>query len=225
MTDFRPPVPSRPGSWLFWSSGGSLRASDQDREEVVAALTEHHVQGRLSSEELGQRSRLAYAAHTNGQLNDLLRDLPGQPSGAALAWAGMRSLRSRGPFPNRGYVAFWPRVGALLVDLIVVNFAGHLLQMVTAGYQAEATAVLWLFYFPVLWSTIGRTPGLALIGARVVRQEDGGRLGFRRGLVRLVGYLVDACSLGLGFAWAGVDPRKQAWHDKMAGSYVVRKLS
>lgn len=188
-------------------------------------LTEHHVQGRLSTEELSERSRLAFAAKTSGELNGLLADLPGRPRGPMTVWEGVRSLRSKGPFPGLAYLGFWPRAGALMIDLLLVRVVGLLLVALSRdGHLVGPVAVLQVAYFVVLWATTGKTVGLWLVGGRVVREEDGGRLGFGRSLVRMVGYVVDLATCFLGFAWAGVDRRKQAWHDKMAGSYVVRRL-
>lgn len=203
-----------------------MRASDADRELAVVELTEHHVQGRLSSHELSDRTELAYGARTSGELDRLLADLPGRPTGPMLIWEGVRSLRGSGPFPGMGYLGFWPRAAALWADSLLVGAVGWGAQTVTGdGHLILLAYALELPYFVLMWATTGRTFGLWLVGGRVVRQEDGGRLGLRRSLVRLVGYFVDAASCCAGFAWAGVDRRKQGWHDKMAGSYVVRKLT
>ena len=222
----QPPSPLDPGNWLPWSRRNQLRASDADREQTVSELTEHHVQGRLSSEEFGDRSRLAYGATTSGELNDLLADLPGRPKGSMVVWEGLRSLRATGPFPGLGYVGFWPRAAALWADFIVLGAIGYSAQSFTGSlHTAGPFSVVGPAYFVILWATTGRTLGLWLVGARVVRQEDGRRLGLRRSLIRMVGYLFDVVTCFAGFAWAGVDRRKQGWHDKMAGSYVVRKLT
>jgi Domain of unknown function (DUF1707)/2TM domain len=53
-----------------------LRASDADRERVVALLRRHHADGRLDLEELKDRVGRAYAAKTVDELDDLLGDLP-----------------------------------------------------------------------------------------------------------------------------------------------------
>ncbi len=220
-----PPLPPSPPSWPPWSRRDQLRASDEDREQAVTELTEHHVEGRLSSDELSERSRLAFAAKTNGDLSALLADLPGRQKSPLTVWQGVRSLRARGPFPGLGYLGFWPRAGALWADLILVGGVGYAVPTLSHdAYLSAPVAVLQAGYFVVLWATTGRTVGLWLVGGRVVREEDGGRLGLGRSLVRMVGYLVDVTTCFLGFAWAGVDRRKQAWHDKMAGSYVVRRL-
>ncbi|MGA8207186.1 MAG: RDD family protein [Candidatus Dormiibacterota bacterium] len=220
-----PATPHRHGSWPPWASGSKLRASDADREQVVVELTEHHVEGRLSSDEFSERTRLAYRARTSAELTELLSDLPGKSSGSVVAWHGLRSLRLAGPFPGLGYAGFWPRAGALWADLFLLAGASFVVHAFVSGAAGVGViALLPLAYFVGLWASTGRTLGLWLIGARVVRQEDGRRLGFRRSIIRLVGYAVSAASCSVGFVWAAVDWRKQGWHDKMAGSYVVRRL-
>ena len=54
----------------------SLRASDADREQFVEALRRHHAEGRLTIEELAERTGRAYAARTLGDLDALATDLP-----------------------------------------------------------------------------------------------------------------------------------------------------
>jgi uncharacterized RDD family membrane protein YckC len=221
-----PPVTPHHGSWPPWARSNQVRASDAEREQVVIELTEHHVEGRLSSDEFSERTQLAYGARTSGELTDLLSDLPGKSSASVIARHGLQSLRLGGPFPGLAYAGFWPRAGALWADLFLLAGASLAVHAFVSGaVGAVLIAVLPLAYFVGLWATTGRTFGLWLVGARVVRQEDGRRLGFRRSLIRLVGYAANLASCSLGFAWAAIDWRKQGWHDKMAGSYVVRRLS
>jgi hypothetical protein len=62
----------------------SLRASDTDREQFVETLRQHHAEGRLTVEELTERTERAYAARTLGDLDALGGDLPPlqRPAGA-----------------------------------------------------------------------------------------------------------------------------------------------
>ena len=53
-----------------------LRASDAEREDVVTALRDHAAEGRLTTDELEERTAAAYAATTRGELVALRRDLP-----------------------------------------------------------------------------------------------------------------------------------------------------
>jgi hypothetical protein len=59
-------------------AGGAVRASDEDRERVVAALKDHCTAGRLTLEELPDRVERAYAATTLQELTELTDDLPGR---------------------------------------------------------------------------------------------------------------------------------------------------
>lgn len=54
-----------------------LRVGDADRQAVVAELQRHYVEGRLSSEELGERVSQALQARTFSDFAPLLQDLPG----------------------------------------------------------------------------------------------------------------------------------------------------
>jgi Domain of unknown function (DUF1707) len=58
------------------SGDPDLRASDDDREDVVRQLQRGLTTGRLTVEEFDERVRTAYAARTMGELADLIRDLP-----------------------------------------------------------------------------------------------------------------------------------------------------
>lgn len=58
------------------------------------------------------------------------------------------------------------------------------------------------------------------MGLRVVRM-DGSKLSPWLAFVRVVGYIISAIPLYLGFLWIFVDDRRQAWHDKLAGTCVI----
>ena len=80
----------------------SLRASDADREQFVETLRQHHADGRLTLEELTERTGRAYTARTLGDLDALATDLPPlhPPAGsreAAPAPAGPAQPRRRRP--------------------------------------------------------------------------------------------------------------------------------
>jgi hypothetical protein len=73
----------------------AIRASDEDRERLIAELNEHTVAGRLSTEDLEERLQSAYAARTTGELEALRRDLPMTARQTALAHAARRSQLTR----------------------------------------------------------------------------------------------------------------------------------
>jgi hypothetical protein len=60
------------------------RASDDDRQRVVAELERHTAAGRLTLDEFGERVDQALAAVTHGELAGVTRDLPAEPAGPPL---------------------------------------------------------------------------------------------------------------------------------------------
>lgn len=71
------------------AANDSLRASDAERERVAAQLREHCAAGRITPEELDERSDAAFSARTLGELRGLLADLPALPD-AGRATAGLQ---------------------------------------------------------------------------------------------------------------------------------------
>ncbi len=64
----------------------------------------------------------------------------------------------------------------------------------------------------------------ALFGLHVVDAATGKHLGIGRAIARFLGFMVSGSVLDIGLIWAAFDPRKQGWHDKMASTFVVRKV-
>ena len=89
-----------------WMTGSpELRASDADRERAVGRLREHSLAGRLTVEELDERSAAAFAATTVGELDALLADLPRERAPAAPpAGAGGRPSRAGSAGARSPYV-------------------------------------------------------------------------------------------------------------------------
>jgi hypothetical protein len=87
-----------------------MRASDADRERVVAALKEHCSAGRLTLDELPDRVERAYAAATLAELGDLTRDLPDRAARAhgreAAAHARPKLPRLPGTSPFTEMIVF-----------------------------------------------------------------------------------------------------------------------
>ena len=75
-------------------------------------------------------------------------------------------------------------------------------------------------YFVFLHFYAGRTLGKMAVGIKVINSE-GSEVGLWESFMRWVGYYISAVFLFAGFIWAGFDEDSQAWHDKIAGTYVV----
>jgi uncharacterized RDD family membrane protein YckC len=79
-------------------------------------------------------------------------------------------------------------------------------------------AILWKPYW---WSHGGQTPAYKMLHMRVVREQDGGPLGFGQAFLRLIGYVISGFIFYLGFIWILFDGRRQCWHDKIANTVVI----
>jgi uncharacterized RDD family membrane protein YckC len=137
---------------------------------------------------------------------------------------------------NRPYVGFWNRTAAALIDSVLLLVVTLPLQQVLTGaaldlpgerptgfwdiivgYVLPAAAIL------VFWKYRSATPGKMFMGAEIVDASTGGKPTNRQLVLRYVGYYLSTLPLLLGLVWVALDPRKQGWHDKLAGTLVVSK--
>jgi uncharacterized RDD family membrane protein YckC len=112
-------------------------------------------------------------------------------------------------------------VGSAAAAYLVAVVTGHELGLAEDRDLAGLGVVLWwLAYFGGSWALAGRTPGMALLGLRVVR-PDGARAGPLAALVRAVTFPLSVALLGLGFVGILVHPQRRALHDLLATTAVV----
>src|SRR4030066_248912 len=132
------------------------------------------------------------------------------------------------------------RIGAFLLDIIILFvvttltlWVGFSLGSIVFNIREEnfinviVPLYLILFflsttYFVFLQGFSGKTIGKMLFGIRVIR-TDGESIGFWDALIRWVGYFISLIFIFIGFIWAVFDPKRQAWHDKFAETYVVKE--
>ena len=136
------------------------------------------------------------------------------------------------------YVGFWARVAAYIVDSILLMLVMYpLLYLVIGDIFTDPAAAesfnlpisYWLIsiglpilFFVGFWIVKNTTPGKMLFSATIVDAKTGGTPSKGQYIGRYLGYIVSSIPLGLGFLWAAWDKRKQTWHDKMAGTVVVK---
>jgi serine/threonine protein kinase len=78
-----------------------------------------------------------------------------------------------------------------------------------------------LCYYTFFHAHSGQTPGKKILGIKVVR-TDGSPLTTSRAILRLIGAMIGALPLYLGYLWAFTVPERQTWHDKIADTYVIK---
>jgi uncharacterized RDD family membrane protein YckC len=111
-------------------------------------------------------------------------------------------------------------IGGALIGLVASLF-GNLRPAWLAGVLAAVGwSIVVVGYFVVFWSTVGQTPGMRLMGVRVVSASGEPPSGWRS-LVRVLGLALAVVFLFTGFLPALFDDRRRALEDFMAGTTVV----
>jgi uncharacterized RDD family membrane protein YckC len=126
-----------------------------------------------------------------------------------------------GPLPSQITAAmpragFWIRMAALLLDVLLVGFVMSLLHPF-GNFHIMVLAI----YGAVMWKLRGTTVGGIVCDLHVVRL-DGRPLDWETAIVRALGCFLSLFVVFLGFIWIAFDYNHQAWHDKIAGTVVVR---
>lgn len=114
--------------------------------------------------------------------------------------------------------AFRDRLAAFVLDIILVVLAYQILDVFR---RDNAMFLLLLAYHIGFWTWKGTTVGGIICQLRVVR-VDGAPLRFADALVRGLASIFSLIVLGIGCLWMLRDPERQTWHDRIAGTYVVK---
>ncbi len=111
---------------------------------------------------------------------------------------------------------FWVRMAALLLDVLLVGIVMSLLHPF-----GNTHLVVLAVYGAVMWKLRGTTVGGIVFDLHVVR-IDGRPVDWETAIVRALGCFLSLFVVFLGFIWIAFDHNNQAWHDKIAGTVVVR---
>ena len=98
-------------------------------------------------------------------------------------------------------------------------------DMAPARRFAVFVAVMTVLIDRWIADSLGGTLGKRAVGIRVVHEKTYDAPGLGSGFVRTLVSIISALPLGLGYLWAAWDTKGQTWHDKAAGTLVVRKSS
>ena len=152
---------------------------------------------------------------------------------------------------NIQYAGFWERLVALLIDGLILSaaylvliFRGFFVFVIlgigaaTSNNEAVSLSIIsvltaavffWVvilylvqvFYF-IYFTAKGATLGKKVMGLKVI-DETGSNIGYGKSFLReIVGKIVSGLVFNLGYVWVAFDDKKQGWHDKIAGTYVVK---
>jgi uncharacterized RDD family membrane protein YckC len=110
---------------------------------------------------------------------------------------------------------FWIRMVALLIDVVLVGI------VTSRDHSHDVFLLAIAAYGVLLWKFKGATVGDIIFGIKVVR-ADGAPIDWVTAIVRALACFLSLFFIGLGFIWIAFDPEKQGWHDKIAGTMVVK---
>ncbi len=135
------------------------------------------------------------------------------------------------------YAGFWIRFAAMLVDgiifqtafilvvVMIVIFAPNILdnELIKNIIVIVYSLSLFLYYVLSQSGAHQATIGKRLAGIKVVRSSDMSRISFGRSVGRELSKIVSYMTFMIGFLMAGFTAKKQALHDMMAGTLVVKE--
>jgi uncharacterized RDD family membrane protein YckC len=138
-------------------------------------------------------------------------------------YAGMQQFGAMPYAQQRNYAGFWIRVGAYLLDAILLIIVQLVLgQLIKSDIQASLINALfgWL-YFAGFESATGGTPGKMVLGLSVT-DMNGNRISFLRATGRYFAKILSGLILLIGFIMVGFTAQKQGLHDKIASTLVLK---
>lgn len=136
---------------------------------------------------------------------------------------------------DKEYAGFWVRFGATLIDVVVLLIVCTIPTAIIYGekywlgssYIKGFWDIVINYVLPFIatiffWQKYLGTPGKMATNLQVLDAETGEKLSVQKSIIRYFAYLVSLLPFCLGFIWVGIDKKKQGFHDKIAGSVVIR---
>ena len=123
------------------------------------------------------------------------------------------------------FAGFWVRLFARLIDELFVTLVfGMLVSIIgMSDFTAFALVIINFSYFVLMTKSRGQTLGKMALGIQVV-DSSGNIPSVGTILLREIPCkILSALPLYLGYAWAGWDDKKQAWHDHLSKTFVIKK--
>jgi len=120
------------------------------------------------------------------------------------------------------------RALAIILDAIGIGIIAAAVSSIlgrdpASGQSQGLSTLLQAVYFTYFWSAAGKgqTLGSRALNIRVVK-TDGSYLDYGGAFLRFIGFIISCVVFFIGIIWAAFDAQKQGWHDKIAGTYVVK---
>lgn len=128
------------------------------------------------------------------------------------------------------YASFLDRFLATLIDMFIILIPLGIAEIISTLINQKIifNNILFEWILPLIitfifWIKLGGTPGKLIMKIYVVNENNGRYIDIKQSIFRYMGYFISTVIFFIGFIWIIFDDKKQAWHDKIAGTVVVRK--
>jgi uncharacterized RDD family membrane protein YckC len=195
-----------------WGLGGAVTAAAGSLRRESPAVATAEVKGTGSPQAQTDAPSVAAAVSAPDSPSPAEPSTPPPPVAAGTPPATPANLPEA---LAQRRATFWERMGAGFLDFVIVGVLGRLVDGPPWAFLVA------LAYFAGMWAWKGTTVGGIVLGLKVVRL-DGQPVTFVVALVRALACLLSMFVFFLGFLWIAWDREKQGWHDKIAGTVVVR---
>jgi uncharacterized RDD family membrane protein YckC len=85
---------------------------------------------------------------------------------------------------------------------------------------AAATFIVYPLYF---WTSRGATPGKSLLRLKIVTTDGKSPIGMKHAVLRLIGYMINGFTFGIGFLLIALSEDKRGLHDRIAETAVMKR--
>jgi uncharacterized RDD family membrane protein YckC len=118
---------------------------------------------------------------------------------------------------------FVDRVIAVIIDALILLIPNIIFYVAIGDVAGNILSFLvgaaYAIYF---WTSTGQTPGKKVMKLQVVKADGGAILSPGEAIIRYIGTFISGIALLLGYLWVIWDPKHEAWHDKIAGTKVIK---
>lgn len=135
------------------------------------------------------------------------------------------------------YAGFWRRFAAGFIDILILELAAFIITPFFGTLSASTTSIgfnlsgtpavivygLFLLYEIFFVGKFGQTLGKMALKIKIVNIGTNKAPGYTKAFLReVVGKCISTLVIGLGYFWVIWDENKQAWHDKIAETVVIK---
>ena len=121
------------------------------------------------------------------------------------------------------YASFGRRLGGYLIDFVILLVIAGIPSAIVPSLGGSLISIVISFSYAVLLNANGGTLGKRILDMRLQNRKTGENIGIGMAVVRYFVAIASGLAILIGYLWVIWDANKQTWHDKAAGSVVVKR--